>query len=173
MHKLNTIDYLQYGTNRQQKAYRLLSKHILKPLEAFSPILAGTIPLNIDIASSDLDILCCWNNKVVFSNVVVDAFSACKDFSIKEILIQGQETIIANFSIDGFEVEIFGQEIPVVQQNGYRHMIIEHAVLECEDEAFRKEIIRLKEAGYKTEPAFAKLLGLPGDPYQALLDYKI
>jgi hypothetical protein len=37
-------------------------------------------------------------------------------------------------------------------------------------ETFRQEIIRLKQAGYKTEPAFALLLGLDDhDPYAALL----
>ncbi len=173
MHKLDTIDYLKNGTPRQKAAYTLLSKIILKPLEAFTPILAGTIPLNIDIASSDLDILCCWTDKAIFRESVFNAFSKYTDFSIREIEMHGNDTVIANFYIDNFEVEIFGQEIPVKQQNGYRHMIIEHAVLEREGDDFRKKIIHLKQAGYKTEPAFAKLLGLQGDPYQALLDYRI
>lgn len=173
MHTLDTIDYLKCGTMRQQEAFHLLSKYILKPLEAFSPILAGTIPLNIDIATSDLDVLCCYEDKTIFRNVVANAFSGCEGFAVREIAIHSSETIIANFSIDNFEVEIFGQDVPVRLQNGYMHMIIEQAILQREGENFRKEIIHLKEQGYKTEPAFAKLLGLKGDPYLALLDYKI
>lgn len=173
MHKLDTIDYLENGSAAQKAAYFLLSQYVLKPLEAFSPILAGTIPLGINITGSDLDILCCYEDKATFNNEVVNAFSVCEGFDVREIVIHGSETIIANFYIKGFEIEIFGQDIPVRQQYGYRHMIIEHAILQREGEDFRKEIIRLKEQGYKTEPAFAKLLGLEGDPYIALLDYKI
>lgn len=52
-------------------------------------------------------------------------------------------------------------------------MVIEHEILKSRDEEFRLEIIKLKQNGYKTEPAFAHLLGLKGDPYIALLEYKI
>ena len=44
-------------------------------------------------------------------------------------------------------------------------------ILEKEGEEFRKQIINLKEKGWKTEPAFAKLLGLKEDPYLELLNY--
>jgi hypothetical protein len=52
-------------------------------------------------------------------------------------------------------------------------MLIEHHLLNYYDEEFRLKIVSLKEQGYKTEPAFAKVLNLKGDPYQALLNYKI
>ena len=48
-------------------------------------------------------------------------------------------------------------------------MIIEHKILAAHDNDFKTEIIKLKQAGLKTEPAFARLLGLDGDPYEALL----
>ncbi len=50
-------------------------------------------------------------------------------------------------------------------------MIKEYEILEKEGEEFRKQIINLKEKGWKTEPAFAKLLGLKEDPYLELLNY--
>ena len=52
-------------------------------------------------------------------------------------------------------------------------MIIEHEILQSKGGIFRLEIIKLKQNGYKTEPAFAFLLGLKGDPYIELLDYKM
>jgi hypothetical protein len=48
-------------------------------------------------------------------------------------------------------------------------MLIEHSLLTEKGEHFRQEIIKLKRQGLKTEPAFAKLLGLDGDPYKAIL----
>jgi hypothetical protein len=88
------------------------------------------------------------------------------------MLIQNEPTIIASFFIEDFEIEIFGQNIPVQQQSGYRHMIIEYNLLLQFGEEFRKNIIDLKRQGFKTEPAFAELFGLSGDPYQALLDFE-
>lgn len=79
--------------------------------------------------------------------------------------------MIANFQIDGFAIEIFGQNLPTRQQVSYRHMLIEYEVLIQKGESFRQKIIDLKKQGLKTEPAFALLLGLKGDPYQSLLNY--
>ena len=38
---------------------------------------------------------------------------------------------------------------------------------------FRRQIIDLKKQGLKTEPAFAKLLALTGDPYVELLSFEL
>lgn len=48
-------------------------------------------------------------------------------------------------------------------------MIIESRILELGGDKVRKEIIKLKERGMKTEPAFANYLRLNGDPYKELL----
>ncbi len=48
-------------------------------------------------------------------------------------------------------------------------MITEHAILKEKGKNFKQEIIKLKASGLKTEPAFAKLLGIEGDPYEELL----
>jgi hypothetical protein len=50
-------------------------------------------------------------------------------------------------------------------------MITEFRILQLRGEEFRHDIIALKKSGLKTEPAFASLLGLSGDPYEALLNY--
>lgn len=49
-------------------------------------------------------------------------------------------------------------------------MLIEYNLLKTYGDPFRERIIQLKKQGIKTEPAFAQLLGLKGDPYLALLD---
>ena len=50
-------------------------------------------------------------------------------------------------------------------------MVIEDYLLRERGEEFRKEIIKLKQSGYKTEPAFCHLLGIDGDPYEGLISY--
>lgn len=154
------ISYLQKGTIRQQEAYTVLHRNkVLEKLLAFTPVLVGTLPLNIDIETSDLDIICCFENKVFFRNAVVELFGACELFSIRE-REDKEETVIAGFYADGFMIELFGQNIPCRQQLAYRHMLVEHALLNKYGEPFRREIIALKKQGYKTEPAFAKMLAL-------------
>ena len=48
-------------------------------------------------------------------------------------------------------------------------MIVEYKLLKRLGETARQGIIELKRSGYKTEPAFAKLLRITGDPYDELL----
>lgn len=164
------IGYLKIGTERQQLAYHVLTKHaILEKLAAFQPILTGTIPINIDIPSSDLDISCYWINKEDFIAQIQKSFAVEEEYQLRETSINGEETIIANFKIEGFEIELFGQHIPSKQQNAFRHLLIEQQILAEKGEEFRLEIINLKLQGYKTEPAFAQLLKLEGDPYLSLL----
>ena len=90
-------------------------------------------------------------------------------FAIKTCEHQHILSVKASFRVAGFDIEIFGQDIPTQRQNAYRHMVLEHRLLRERGESFRQEIIRLKQQGYKTEPAFARLLGIEGDPYSGLL----
>ncbi|MCC9018685.1 DUF4269 domain-containing protein [Flavobacterium lipolyticum] len=169
-----TIDYLKNGNSKQILAYKTLTQHnILGDLVEFDPILVGTIPIAIDIESSDLDIICYWKNKTKFIEKLHAAFGNKNNYTIRETVIDNRESIIASFRIGPFEFEIFGQNIPTQQQNAHLHMLIEHEILQLKGENFRLEIIKLKQKGYKTEPAFAFLLGLNGDPYAELLKYKI
>ncbi|SHM74218.1 DUF4269 domain-containing protein [Flavobacterium saccharophilum] len=170
----STIEYLKNGNQKQILAYEILTRNnVLDDIAEFEPILVGTIPINIDIENSDLDIICYWKNKTDFKTKIQSIFGNEKEFKIRETQIGDQETVIANFRIDPFEIEIFGQNIPTKNQNGYKHMIIENQILASKDENFQLEIIKLKQKGYKTEPAFGLLLGLKNDPYLELLHYKI
>lgn len=169
-----TIEYLKSGNSKQIKAYEILTHHnVLLSLEEFNPILVGTIPINIDIENSDLDIICHCQNKANFIAKLNFYFGSEKQFTLQETQINNEETVIANFKLADFEIEIFGQNISTQNQNGYKHMMIEHQILQSKDENFRLKIIYLKQKGHKTEPAFGLLLGLKNDPYTELLDYKI
>lgn len=172
MTDFSNLEYLKNGNKRQIQAFEILTENkILLNLSEFEPILVGTIPINIDIENSDLDIICFCKNKTSFREKLEATFEYQNEFKIRETLIDNEETIISNFRIDDFEIEIFGQNIPTKNQNGYKHMIIEDKILKTKGENFRLEIIKLKQKGYKTEPAFASLLGIKGNPYLELLNY--
>lgn len=167
------IEYLKLGNLRQQRAYQeILQLKIFESLEKYSPILAGTIPIEIDLPNSDLDIICACKDHDEFSSLLTQLYGNQENFNIKTVFINGTLSTISQFKTDHFEFEIFGQNIPTIEQNAYRHMLIEYEVLNRKGEQFRTEIKRLKEQGLKTEPAFAQLLGIKGDPYQGLLQWK-
>ena len=169
----DNIEYLQNGNSRQQETYStLIDNQILSKLKLYDPILVGTIPISIDIEDSDLDIICCFSDKQAFQKSVTDNFSSEKNFTIREKQNSGTWTIIANFFVGNFEIEIFGQNIPTKQQFAYRHLIVEHSLLNMYGEKFRQQIIELKRKGHKTEPAFAIALNLKGDPYKELLKFE-
>ena len=165
-----TIEYLKAGNPRQVAAYQTLTHNwIMEGLQQYDPILAGTIPINIDIENSDLDVICCFKELGEFARTIKDLFDQMEGFTIKTCEHQNTLSVKANFRVDDFEIEIFGQDIPTRLQNAYRHMVIEHRLLCERGEPFRQDIIKLKQQGYKTEPAFASLLGIDGDPYTGLL----
>lgn len=165
------IDYLRNGNLKQQRVYDVLNVHsVFSKLAKFNPILVGTIPINIDTNTSDLDIICYWVNKLEFTSTLKSSFCNEIDFSISEKIKNSREVVVAKFMLEEFPVEVYGQNLPTTEQNGYRHMIVEHKLLLERGEAFRLQIVRLKKQGYKTEPAFAKLLGLNSDnPFDELL----
>ena len=168
------LNYLKNGNAEQKQAFEVLRKHqIMTILQAYDPILVGTFPININTENSDLDIICYWNNKAEFRSCLQNQFQQHNNFTIEEQLHSGNETIVSNFTIDGFEVEIFGQNIPTKLQYAYRHLRIEYEILNAKGENFRQQIIKLKKEGLKTEPAFCQLLGIDGNPYESLLNYQI
>ena len=173
MTKFDNISYLKTGNEKQQNVYRILTAcSIMDKLADFSPILTGTIPIEVDIDESDLDILFYWNDKAYFKEAV-SIFSSHKNFKIVNAVVNGFDTIIAKFIIDGFNLEVFGQNRPTKEQEAYRHLIIENQILQIKGERFKQEVINLKKKGVKTEPAFGLLLGLTGNPYIELLHYEM
>ncbi|MBC3539247.1 DUF4269 domain-containing protein [Rufibacter sediminis] len=174
MPDFTNIEYLKKGNKRQQQAYIDLTKlSIFENLQAYNPILTGTIPIGIDLPESDLDIICECSNHQEFAETLTSLYSDKDKFEIRTNTWNNLLSTIATFRAGEFEVEVFGQDYPTKDQNAYRHMLVEHKILNLKGDKFRTEIIRLKQEGLKTEPAFAKLLGLVGDPYVELLRFEI
>jgi hypothetical protein len=167
------IAYLKNGNERQQYAFEILKKYeIFEKLHAYSPVLAGTIPIEIDIEGSDLDIICEVDLQFqeAFIETVRSFIPDHTEVYIENVAVNGEQCIVINYTLEGFLIEIFGQNKPVLQQNAYRHMIAEHKILQEKGESFKQKIIELKKEGMKTEPAFGLLLGLE-NPYEELLKF--
>jgi len=169
-YKWKDISYLLDGNTKQKKAYKILNElKVFDVLQGYNPILVGTIPINIDIENSDLDIICEVYDFDEFENIIKDKFDKMKKFKLYKEVNDKSVIISANFIYDEFIIEIFGQGLPTTMQNGYKHMLIENRILNICGEDFRDEILNLKKAGIKTEPAFAKCLNIQGNPYDELL----
>jgi len=154
----------------QQFAQRALeSLGILELLRAYTPVLAGTFPLALDIPGSDLDILCEIHAFDEFERVVRAAFARQTGFRVTRESVRGVPSLIVNFDYAGLPIEIFGQPVPVTEQYAYRHLLVEARLLEIGGEPARTAIRALKLAGSKTEPAFAQYFKLEGDPYEVLV----
>jgi hypothetical protein len=163
------LQYLRRGSETQKAALSCLrSLDIMQILLPYKPVLCGTIPLNIHIPGSDLDIICEVADFPGFEQHLIDYFADYPDFSLTYSNSYSGRVLTATFT-DVFPLEIFGQAVPVKQQHAFRHMIQESRVLSLADEAFRLKVVNLKKTGLSTEAAFTKLLQLTGDPYKAVL----
>ncbi|MFL9833328.1 DUF4269 domain-containing protein [Chryseobacterium terrae] len=169
------LDYLKIGNEKQKRAYEILRKYkIFEVLNYYSPILAGTIPIEIDIEGSDLDIICELDfryeedflDDIIWSEMI----PMNVDLKAEYLDISGEKSLVINFKLEEFPIEIFAQNKPTIEQNAYRHMIAEYKILQEKGEEFKQKIIDLKKKGIKTEPAFGMLLGLE-NPYEDLLKF--
>ncbi|WP_144937730.1 DUF4269 domain-containing protein [Paenibacillus sp. 32O-W] len=164
-----STEYLRRDTPRQQRAYEALAGlQINERLQPFDPVLAGTIPLGIDTEASDLDIIC---NAVpsLLADALSSHYSSLPGFTLHETIKQGIPALVCRFQFEGWPIEIFGQPIPVAEQNALIHMDIEHRLLCLAGPAAKQAIMQFKREGCKTEPAFARFFRIKGDPYEALL----
>lgn len=164
------IEYLSTGNQTQIDVYQLLRRHrILDQLQKYSPVLVGTVPIEINVADSDLDIICEVYDFEQFEREVRSHFNRYPGFAVSRKTKDSMERIKANFICEKWPIELFGQAMPTVKQNGYKHMVIEARLLKLYGNNLKERIIELKSKGMKTEPAFTQILQMDGNPYQELL----
>jgi len=142
---------------------------LFRELDAFHPALVGTYPLGLQVEGSDLDIVCACSDLDSFERSVRDSVMALgvTDVQVERLALPA---VVVAFSWEGTAIEVFGEVRDVSAQAGFRHLMIEGQLLVCGGRALRERVRALKRAGTKTEPAFAQVLGLDGDPYAALLE---
>ncbi len=165
------LDHLRSVSARARNVAGLVSRHgVLQALSGFDPLLAGTIPINLDIDGSDLDILCHCPDPDAFADHTQAAFYHHDDFSLhrRPATQNVGPAIIIRFVLGDLPIEIFATDTPSECQFGFRHMLVEARLIYLLGPQLSEEIRKMKRAGVKTEPAFASLLALGGDPYLVL-----
>ncbi|WP_438464496.1 DUF4269 domain-containing protein [Marinomonas sp. PE14-40] len=164
------IAYLENGTQSQHQAFRLLKKHkVLESLSAFDPILVSSVCVDLDIESSDLDIICQHNGLNILKNTLNDTFGNYSRYKQWEKESNNEE-VVTSFFVDDIEIEIFSSRLMTEDQFAYRHLVMMDRCLRVGGERLKQKVKTLKVSGIKTEPAFAQILGLKGDPFLAFLE---
>lgn len=162
--------YLRSGNPRQRLAADTLDSLALDAIPGIQAwALAGTVPLDVDLPDSDLDILVCADNPAAAREELVARFSQMPGFSAWAHGREHDAWCVA-FDHRNYPVEFFIQNTPLRWQRAFRHLLAEYLLLDRHGEDLRRRIHGLKASGVKTEPAFAQALGLDGDPYLALLE---
>jgi hypothetical protein len=165
------MDGLRNGSPTQQRAHAALRSFGLPDLLApFNPTLTGTVPLDLGLPGSELELLCEVRDLEGFQRVLRELFGDVPGSWTIRKRVNGTPTVLARFTSGEFPVEIYGQQRKVDEQEAYVLMALEDRLLKVGGEPLRLAVLSLRQAGMKTEAAFAECLGLKGDPYRALLE---
>lgn len=148
---------------------RLAREGVWQALARFHPVMAGSIPLGLDTEATDVDVLVEAGNLKAFRQQCTYTWGGRPGFSLAEREWQGSPAVICRFPADSRLCEVFAQPRPVAEQQGFRHLIAEWRLLTAGGEALYHAVRAARMRGLKTEPAFAEVLRLEGDPYVALL----
>ncbi len=159
------------GMETAVQAYNALrASNILNCLHEFQPLIAGTIPLGLDLPQSDLDIIVSAWSLPKLQDAVRERYGACAEFHDQVTTVHMEASYVARFYVDEIKFEVFGQEKSSVLGQAYQHFLIEERLLKVHGDSLRQRVMQLRQTeNLKTEPAFAKALGLCGDPYMELL----
>ncbi len=144
--------------------------NLLELLRSFHPVIAGTYPLGIQVDGSDIDILCEVPDLGTFETFLAEHpewFESARRSPVEHV---EPAACAVELEIEDLKVEVFAQPLPIHRQIGFRHMVVEGRLLAEGGPPLAEAIRKLKSQGHKTEPAFAKVLGLEGDPYKAVLE---
>jgi hypothetical protein len=164
---------LANASPRGAQAAEILDRHrLIDCLAAYQPEIVGTLPLAIDTPESDIDILCNVADLTAFSEFSDRVFGHFDGYRLRQrpATRHVAAALVVRFECEGLPVEIFATNCPTRSQYGFVHMLIEARILFVMGDEFARQVRELKQLGIKTEPAFARLLGLSGDPYIELAE---
>ncbi|WP_421323104.1 DUF4269 domain-containing protein [Aeromonas veronii] len=170
------LDYLAHGNPRQRSAHALLTAGVWDELAAqcADMALVSTLAIGLDRPGSDLDILCQHADPAAFAATFAEqgwlASPKGDNIWLLERVFPYATDSDCDKSEGSWPLELYVTPTPIETLNGWRHLTLMAALLEQFGDAFYREVLRLRlEEGLKGEAAMCRLLGLAGDPYEALL----
>ncbi|MGU5546542.1 DUF4269 domain-containing protein [Aeromonas veronii] len=174
------LDYLAHGNPRQRSAHALLTAGVWDELAAQCADLAlvSTLAIGLDRPGSDLDILCQHPDPAAFAATFAKQGWQASDKGGNIWLLERTFSYLDQSCADtgsdkseaSWPLELYVTPAPIETLNGWRHLTLMAALLERFGDAFYRDVLRLRlEEGLKGEAAMCRLLGLAGDPYEALL----
>lgn len=174
------LDYLAHGNPRQRSAHALLTAGVWDALAAqcADMALVSTLAIGLDRPGSDLDILCQHPDPAAFAATFAEqgwqASAKGDNVWLLERTFPCLDQSCADTGSDKSDacwpLELYVTPAPIETLNGWRHLTLMAALLERFGDAFYRDVLRLRlEDGLKGEAAMCRLLGLAGDPYEALL----
>ncbi|WP_206240337.1 DUF4269 domain-containing protein [Novosphingobium terrae] len=161
---------MPYHMTEQAISYRKAVEKIglLAKLGEFQVEIAGAAPLGLSVAHSDIDVLCFSSSPEPLERAIWHEFGQEKNFSLRR-WAAGEKAIIATFTAHGWTFQIYGSNVPVREQIGWKLYQAEIRLLALGGQHFKSEVMRLRSSGMKTIPAMMRVLGRDGDPYAALI----
>ena len=133
-----------------------------------APALVGSLPLDLALDSSDIDIVVYATDLKSFGSVLKIEFGDLEYFRSSRGIVLGIPTLMTEFAFSGETYEIFSQATLVPRQNAVIHLLVEERLLNLGGSEFRTQIMNERELGAITEIASGNVLGL-ADPYRELL----
>jgi hypothetical protein len=134
-------------------------------LAPYDPVAVSSMLTGLNVGLSDLDVVCDLR-AAGFLETVRAWYGQRPGF---ETWRTGRRTVVA-FDGTRLRIEIVGEELAVEEQAAYVHAVAHRRLVDLGGARFARAVRRARrERGCKTEPAIALVLGLPGDPYVAVM----
>lgn len=146
------------------------SSKVLVKLQEFDPLVLGTFPLGLQNAESDIDISVNVNDLKAFQNQMIREFRSYPEFHIWQGDVDSQDACSVSFLHQEKRFEVFAQAKESIMQNSAIHFFAEEKILKYASAKKTELILKLRQAGKKTEPAFAEALMIKDqDAYEVML----
>src|SRR5262249_10806095 len=120
---------------------------VMAVLAPYDPHVAGTPPLGLDLPDSDIDIACEVRDFEACAALLTEHVGDRPDFAVQARL--DLDAMIVRFRAWDWPFEIFGQALPVAQQHGWRHFVIERRLLDLGGPTLTQAIMTLRLRGLK------------------------
>lgn len=169
-HQLSLESVVNLENNRS--IFNNLKKlNILKDFKKHKALVAGTFPLGLNVADSDIDILLTSEDLKYTLSELKSKYGSYDEFKYEYVEAQSLDSLVVNFKFEGIEYEVFVQETSSVQQWAYKHFLIEERLLKYGGSPFKEKVLKLRQQGFKTEAAFCEALNIKyTNPFDSLLE---